>query len=421
MALKQHDRKYDIVVFGATGYTGQYVAERIANQLPTQIKWAIAGRSREKLENLAAEVKTLNPDRIQPEIETAELNDEDLASLAKSTFILITTVGPYHKYGEIAFKACAENGTHYLDVTGEPPWVLRMIKKYEDTAKKSGALMLPQIGLDSAPADVMTWNLAKTLREELNAKTKDVTVSMHELKAGASGGSLATAFTILDNYSIKEVQASMAPFALSPVPQPYRPRQSILSMLTGLFNVPGLGQQCSAPNERMDGAIVERSWGLLSITPTREDEFYGPKFSFREHMKTRSSLAGMSFHFAAFFFRLFVLGLPPVRRLAHRFLLQPGQGPDRELARTNDGVEYRGVGTPDLAEETGKRAYCRTYFRGGIYDFTALIITQAALMILEEDLELDGGVYTPSFLARNGFIDRLDKAGFKWETKMITV
>jgi hypothetical protein len=91
-------------------------------------------------------------------------------------------VGPYFQYGEFAFKACAENGTHYFDVTGEVPWVKRMIERYEKTAQESGAMMFPEIGIESAPPDLLTWSLAKTLREKLSAKTGDVNVSIHKLE-----------------------------------------------------------------------------------------------------------------------------------------------------------------------------------------------------------------------------------------------
>jgi hypothetical protein len=100
----------------------------------------------------------------------------------KKTAVLLTTVGPYALYGEKVFKACAESGTHYFDVTGEFPWVLKMIRKYEKTAQASGALMFPQIGIESAPADMCTWALAKVLREQLGAKTKDTVVTIHKLK-----------------------------------------------------------------------------------------------------------------------------------------------------------------------------------------------------------------------------------------------
>lgn len=102
--------------------------------------------------------------------------------MAKKTFVLITTVGPYGRYGEHAFKACAESGTHYLDVTGEVPFVAKMIAKYEHVAKATGAMMFPQIGIESAPPDLMTWSMAKVNREKLSARTGAVNVSIHQLK-----------------------------------------------------------------------------------------------------------------------------------------------------------------------------------------------------------------------------------------------
>ena len=110
------------------------------------------------------------------------MNDTDLAALAKKTKLLISTIGPYAVYGEPAFKACAENGTHYLDVTGEVAYVADMIKKYEQAAKASGAIMIPQIGIDSAPADLVTWSLVSMIRERFSAPTAEVVVSVHEFK-----------------------------------------------------------------------------------------------------------------------------------------------------------------------------------------------------------------------------------------------
>lgn len=102
--------------------------------------------------------------------------------MVKKTKLLISTIGPYSVHGEFAFKACAENGTHYLDVTGELPWVARMIHKYEDTAKKSGSIMIPQIGVESAPADLVTYSLARFIKQEFQAKVKDVVFSIHTFK-----------------------------------------------------------------------------------------------------------------------------------------------------------------------------------------------------------------------------------------------
>jgi len=120
--MSQTERKYECVVLGATGYTGKYTAEHIATQLPTDFRWALAGRSESKLRQLATELKSIDPDRLQPSIEVATLEKAELVKLAQSAKVLVSTVGPYHKYGSIVFEACAETGTHYLDVTGEVPW-----------------------------------------------------------------------------------------------------------------------------------------------------------------------------------------------------------------------------------------------------------------------------------------------------------
>lgn len=97
--------------------------------------------------------------------------------MAKKTTILITTIGPYSVHGEHAFKACADNGTHYLDITGEVVWHNEMIKKYERSAKASGAIMIPQIGVDSAPADMVTWSLVDLIREKFSVPTAEVVLS----------------------------------------------------------------------------------------------------------------------------------------------------------------------------------------------------------------------------------------------------
>lgn len=208
-------RQYDLVVLGATGYTGKLAAEYIINNLPADFRWAIAGRSLNKLESVSEECKALNPQGSHPgkfwlshiaytnypiinkklmfthvwllwellqltdllAIEVCSLDTNELDALAKKTTVLITTIGPYSHHGEPAFKACADNGTHYLDITGEAVWHNQMIKKYERTAKTTGSIMIPQIGVDSAPADIMTWLLVRMIREKFSVPTAEVVLS----------------------------------------------------------------------------------------------------------------------------------------------------------------------------------------------------------------------------------------------------
>ncbi|KAG7146567.1 putative trans-acting enoyl reductase like protein, partial [Verticillium longisporum] len=270
MAFKKHGRKYDVVVFGATGYTGQFAAEHIATHLPSNLRWAVAGRSESKLQTVVADCEKLNPDR---------------------------------------------NGTHYFDVTGEVPFVAKMISEYGKAAQASGALMFPEVGLESAPPDLMTWAMAKLIREKLSAKTGEVTVAIHTLDAAPSGGTLATVLTLLDNFSMQEVKASFRPYALSPIPNPTRApsRDTILTKIFGARHVPELGTVTTSLAGTTDAAIVQRSWGLH--TSLNEQESYGPNFSFKEYFRVRNLLHGVFVHIALFL-GIIILGTP-LRHVAH--------------------------------------------------------------------------------------------------------
>ena len=128
-------------MFGAAGYTGKLAAEHITRSWPTIFKWAIDCRRHSKLSAVIQELESINADRLQPAIEVADLKKEDLHALAKKMTVLINTVGPYSRLGEPVVEACAANGTHYLDVTGESPWVAEMVQKYHEKARASGSIV----------------------------------------------------------------------------------------------------------------------------------------------------------------------------------------------------------------------------------------------------------------------------------------
>ncbi|KAL4728548.1 hypothetical protein ACLX1H_005299 [Fusarium chlamydosporum] len=401
--IKDHDRQYDIVVFGATGYTGKLTAEYITAHLPTDLKWAVAGRNESKLKAVVEGCKKLNSDRISPAVEIASLNDEDLSALAKKTCVLLTTVGPYCLHGEYAYKACAEAGTHYVDVTGEAAWVHKMIKKYEATAKRTGAILIPQAGIESAPADLSTWALAKAIRTELGAQTKDVTISLHEVKSAPSGGTLATALSIWDVFTLNEIKEASSPYAQSPIPhkEPKRPKSTLLEMIFGVRSVPNLGLLTTSIAGTTDVAVVERTWGLLSETPSRKEEFYGPNFVWQERMKARNWLHGIFLHWLLIVGGILLVSAAPLREFLKKRVTQPGQGATSEDT-AKDSVEYRGIAHPDSEKLA----------------VTAILLGEIAATILEDEVELNGGSYTPACLGQ-GLIDRLDKSGLKLDVKII--
>lgn len=324
--MAQTERQYEAVVFGATGYTGKLTAEYITASLPTDFKWAIAGRSESKLNTLAAELRAQNPDRVQPSIQVSQLEKADLLRLAKTTKVLITTVGPYHKYGSAVVEACAETGTHYLDVTGEVPWVRDMIHKYHDKAKETGAIIIPQNGIESAPTDLMCWALVSHIRRTLGVGTGEVIYSIHDINATASGGTLSTILTLFDSYGLGDLAKSFSRWNLSTVAAPQQSHsRPIWERLSGLRMEHGLGglltDSIQGPT---DIPLVHRSWSLYE-----GGQLYGPNFYLSAYMRAKTLIRGIVIHLALTFGFLALI-FPPVRWLLQRLVTQPGDGPSKE-------------------------------------------------------------------------------------------
>lgn len=322
--MAHSDYQYECILFGATGYTGKYTAEHITTHLPTDFKWAVAGRSRAKLESLVEDLESLNPDRLQPGIEIAQLEKDDLVGLAKKTKVLITTVGPYHQYGTPVVEACAETGTNYVDATGEVLWVHEMIEKYHETAKKNGAIMIPQNGIESAPPDLMCWKLASQIRETLGVGTAEVIHTVYDMKAQASGGTLASLIGIFENYSISELAQSSDPWYLNAGKPERSSSKPYIERLTGVRSVSDLGTLTDSPQGAADIPIAHRSWGLYN-----SGKLYGENFHMSAYMRARNTLTAFGFHVAVNF-GLLALALPPTRWLMQRLMFAPGEGPTKE-------------------------------------------------------------------------------------------
>ena len=160
------DRSFDIILYGATGFTGGLVADYLLRNMPEGGSWAVAGRNRTKLDAVAARLASEMPEVPAPGIVVADTQDTaSLAEMVRSTRVLITTVGPYLEYGEPLVAACAEAGTDYVDLTGEPEFVDRMYLEYHDAAQASGARLVHACGFDSIPHDLGVFYTMKQVPE----------------------------------------------------------------------------------------------------------------------------------------------------------------------------------------------------------------------------------------------------------------
>ncbi|KAI1927957.1 hypothetical protein LOZ58_005932 [Ophidiomyces ophidiicola] len=405
-------KNYDIVVLGATGYTGRCCAEHIVQNLPANLAWAVAGRSAQKLEVLVAELATIGSDRKAPEVLPVQLEGSDLDSLAKKTKVLINCVGPYRLYSTPVVKACAENGTHYLDVTGEIPWVKEMIEKFDDVAKKTGAIMIPTDGFESAPADLVTWSMVRLIKQQFGVKASDVILSIYDLKgAGISGGTAASVLASFDSLSLKEIRATNDPYCLSASKPDKMPSTPIMRRLFGAHYVKDIGTVTTAIPAMIDTPIVHRSSSLMP-------DLYGPNFHFQEFTKARNTLLGVILHWCIGIVAVGLM-LPPIRWLARRFVPEQGQGPSKEDT-VSDHVEYRGVATA-ISENKPIRVLGRLVYQGAAYPMTGMLVTEAAMVLLSSEragTELTGGFLTPAVLGEE-YTNRIEKCGVVIETRVL--
>jgi len=180
-------KKYDIILYGASGFTGRQTVAYMAKHAPKNIKWAIAGRSREKLEDVLRQ-EGFDPSDIDILVGDVSV-PKAIDFIVNSTKVLLTTAGPYSLYGENLISSCAKHGTDYVDITGETAFISRMIEKYEANAIKSGAKIIPFSGFDSVPSDMGNFLLADFAKNKLNERISSVE-GIFTIKGGFNGGTL---------------------------------------------------------------------------------------------------------------------------------------------------------------------------------------------------------------------------------------
>lgn len=295
-----------------------------------------------------------------------------------------------------------------------------MVAKYDALAQKNHSIIIPECGLDSVPADIMAYVLAKEVRKRYNAACERAISTVYALKSGISGGTALTMLELMNKYSLTHLAKSMHPYSLSPVKldkTPSAPKGSLFYRLFGLFSMPELGGiQTTWLMAGVDECITHRSWGLYQSSTTP----YGPKFRFNEYLRSRSLLAALTIKFALGFASL-LLALPPTRwllaPLIKKFVIpSPGEGPSRESMK-DDFMSYRGVGIAEGSSGQKKVTAKMDVAHGG-YGTTAVTLSAAAKLILRGRLgeteagKRGGGILTPATLG-DPYVDMLNEFGFK--------
>ena len=410
----ERDRELDIVLWGATGYTGRVAAEKLAARIGARgdLRWAIGGRNRDKLQALRSQLGT---DMADLPVITGDSHDvASLEALADRTRVVCSMVGPYAMYGSELVGACARAGTHYCDISAEAHWIRKMIDAHAATAAETGARIVHACGMDSIPSDLGVHFLQRRAMETNGKACSSVRMRVIELQGGFSGGTAASLLhgTEASRNDPSIGQALRDPYYLAPEGHRHGPDLPESNTTTTVEYDEDLGTWIKpffmAP---MNTKIVRRSHALLGHP-------YGEDFSYGEATVVDSGpvgwlkAKGQALGFVAF---IKAVGFPPTRRLLKkRVLPASGEGPSREVREAghwelvligtmNDGTtmqaRVRGEGDPS-AESTSR------------------MVVESALCLAEDGDEKPegGGSWTPASQMGDLHLTRLESnAGMSFE------
>lgn len=380
--LKRTDRPYDIVLFGATGFVGALTAEYLAAHAPEGLRWAVAGRDERKLEQLrerlpgGADIGVLRADTSDP---------ASLRALAEHARVVATAVGPYVTHGEELVAACADTGTDYLDLTGEPEFIDLTYVRHDARARETGARLLHACGFDSVPHDLGVYFTVHRLPEGVPL-TVDGFV---HVDATFSGGTLASALNQFGR--ARQMRAAARDRGR------HEPRL-VTRRATTPAGAPRFAKEVGAwalPLPTIDPQIVRRSARAL--------ERYGPDFRYRHYAAVRRlpvAVGGV----AAVGAVVAAAQLPPARRwLSGR--LEPGDGPSAERrARSRFSVRFVGEGA-------GRRVFTEVSGGDPGYGETAKMFAESALSLALDVLPETAGQVTTAVAMGDALTARLSSAG----------
>jgi short subunit dehydrogenase-like uncharacterized protein len=405
MAAKK-DRPYDIVLFGATSFVGKIIcAHMVARHgVGRDLRWAIAGRDAAKLSELAKTLAVNIPTVVVDAADAAGLKD-----LALSTRVVLSTVGPYALYGTPLVQACAEQGTDYCDLTGEPQWMQAMIDAHHETAMRSGARIVHACGFDSIPSDVGNWFTQQEAVKRFGESCPMVAMRVRALKGGASGGTIASMMNVLDevgrNKDLRKVLAN--PYALAPKDARQGVKQTNVlapsqDKATGQWVAPFV---MASVNTR----VVFRTNALLNY-PWGKEFRYDEATLMGKGVVGAAKAAGLSGGLGA---AMGVAAIKPVRDLLGKALPKPGEGPSVEK-QTNGFFDIRFFGTAPGGQKIETKV---TGDRDPGYGSTAKMIAEAAVCLLHTPASaVAGGFWTPASALGDALIAALtEHAGLRFE------
>ena len=391
------NRKYKIVIFGATGFTGELCAKFMSEKY-SDIPIAIAGRSLEKLE------KIKNKHGLPFPIIVADAFDVNaLEKMCKDTEVVLSTAGPYHKYGSNLLGACVKSGCHYVDITGESFWIKDMIEKHHKEASNKGVRIINACGFDSAPSDLGVFYAVN----QVAGSVKSVQC-FQAWKGEASGGTMETMFSSMD---AKLAKGGLGKFSLNPKNSISENQKKKTSDKIKVQKIPHLGGWTgpfvmALPNTR----VVRRSAALSKFT----GKYYGDDFVYSEGAYYSKKGAARKVTFMTLALGLIIVS--PLRKLLRGLFRKPGEGPSQEAMDSGFFKSRFLIETQD-----GFRAFSMSSSGDPGYKMTSRMACESALCLAVENPaslpggEGFGGLLTPSVGLGNVLINRLKNIGVSFK------
>ncbi|MDV3349001.1 saccharopine dehydrogenase NADP-binding domain-containing protein [Leptothoe sp. LEGE 181152] len=401
--------QYNLVVFGATGFVGRILCQYLLKQVGVHgsVKWAIAGRSQAKLNALVSDLEANGLPQI-----IADVSDEaSLRHMCDQTQVVISTVGPYALYGEPLVKVCAETGTDYCDLTGEPQWIRQMSQRYSATAEQSGARIVHCCGFDSIPSDLGVYYLQQQAKQRFGRVCDRIKMRVKAARGGISGGTAASGINLAKEASTNATlrQELDNPYSLCPDSSQLPEPPPILVPVQ--YDPDFQGWVSPFVMAAINTRIVLRSNALL-------DYAYGKQFQYDEAVLTGPNATGW---LVAQGLSVSLVGVAaamafsPTRWLLETMLIpKPGEGPS-QAAQEQGFYDLRFWGTTAEGQTIQVKV---TGDRDPGYGSTAKILGQAGLCLAEDfpPSVKAGGFWTPASMFGDVLIERLVKdAGLTFE------
>ncbi|MCX7282930.1 MAG: saccharopine dehydrogenase NADP-binding domain-containing protein [Novosphingobium sp.] len=403
---KMANKTFDIIVYGATSFVGQIITRYMHEQFADgAVRWAIAGRSADKLKTLSDAIGLSGV-----EVIVADAADETaLKQMCAQTRVVMSTVGPYALYGDLLVQVCAESGTDYCDLTGEPQWIRRMQIRHEAEATRTGARIVHCCGFDSIPSDLGVHFLQRLALQAFGAPCSRIDMRVVSMKGGASGGTIASMINMVKE-AVRDPglrQELNDPYSLCPPGHAFsRPQRDVKVEHDDAYG----GWIAPFIMAGINTRVVHRSNALSNNS-------YGTQFLYEEAMVTGPGAQGKrKARATAWGVNALMIGLaiPPVRWVLETMVLpKPGEGPS-EQAQLEGGFDILFHGST----ATGQTIRCRvTGDRDPGYGSTAKMLSQAAACLAGDVADdVPGGFWTPATVLGDKLIERLEAhAGLVFE------